>query len=46
MKTLVPGLGNLLLCHEDVGVYAARALIDEGFGAMGSDAGITGAKRN
>jgi hydrogenase maturation protease len=29
MKTLVLGLGNLLLCDEGVGVHAARALLDE-----------------
>jgi hydrogenase maturation protease len=30
MKTLVLGLGNLLLCDEGVGVHAARALLEEG----------------
>jgi len=30
MKTLVLGLGNLLLCDEGVGVHAARALLKEG----------------
>lgn len=30
MKTLVLGLGNLLLCDEGVGVHAARALLDAG----------------
>jgi hydrogenase maturation protease len=30
MKTLVLGLGNLLLCDEGVGVHAARALAEAG----------------
>lgn len=30
MKTLVLGIGNLLLCDEGIGVHAVRALIEAG----------------